>query len=473
MKIIFFILLILCTLNVQAQENQNDESKLASLQNEKNPVVLQSKIKNLEQGTSEDLLVLVQYYSKDKSKKAAAIKLVNDKYPNSNEAKMARLFSFSDITGGANDIEVHFKSLQKTYPTLNMDFEKNFVAMAYAELPDASKMMAYINSIEDQVYRVGAIKMNIDLLIPIDFEKSLQILTAELDSAQKIKNLTVVDSSFKIDPQPVYYEYVDLYAKLLLKKGNYKESYKYTKEAYDNLENKDKELKENYALLSSIFDANYQESLPILAKAIQDGNNSKEYLEEVRKAYAKLYPDKDVNAYLSTLQQGFVNKIKSKVEKLLINEKAPDFYVTDVDGKKVILADFKGKTIVLDFWATWCGPCVASFPAMKLAVNRYSNDSEVKFLFIHTWDNVPHPLIDAKQFLSKRNYSFDLYMDLVNPNTKRPPAASSFKIDGIPAKFIIDSNGMIRFKVSGFEGTDEEVAEEVVQMVELARGKDN
>ncbi len=104
-----------------------------------------------------------------------------------------------------------------------------------------------------------------------------------------------------------------------------------------------------------------------------------------------------------------------------------------------------------------------------MAADRYAADPNVKFLFIHTWENVPDPLADATSFLSKRDYKFDLYMDPRNPTTKRSAAADAFKVTGIPAKFIIDGDGKVRFKVSGFEGKNEAAAEEVVQMVEMAR----
>ncbi|MNL73995.1 hypothetical protein D3C87_1995400 [compost metagenome] len=60
-------------------------------------------------------------------------------------------------------------------------------------------------------------------------------------------------------------------------------------------------------------------------------------------------------------------------------------------------------------------------------------------------------------------------MDTVDPQTKRSPAVSAFGVKGIPAKFIIDGNGKIRFKVEGFEGKAEAAAEEVAQMVEMTR----
>ena len=75
----------------------------------------------------------------------------------------------------------------------------------------------------------------------------------------------------------------------------------------------------------------------------------------------------------------------------------------------------------------------------------------------------------SKNFLSRHNYTFDLYMDPKDPSTRRSPAADAFKVDGIPAKFIIDGKGRIRFSVSGFSGKAEAAAEEVAQMVEMVR----
>jgi thiol-disulfide isomerase/thioredoxin len=289
-----------------------------------------------------------------------------------------------------------------------------------------------------------------------------------LERAKRLKGQTALSEPLKADPKSAYNDYINMYSKLLFKAGKDEEAYKYTTEAYKNIRNRDSELVENYAFLSGLH-GKYEESLPVLAKAVKEGKYEKRYLDQVRKGYSTLNPGKDVDVYIANLQKEFITKIRTHVEKLMIDEAAPEFAVTDVNGEKVSLSDFKGKTIVLDFWATWCGPCVASFPAMQMAANRYASDPSVKFLFIHTWENTPDPLTDAKSFLSKRNYKFDLYMDPRNPSTKHSPAADAFGIDGIPAKFIIDGNGKIRFKVSGFEGKDEAAAEEVVQMIELAR----
>ncbi len=451
-----------------AQQERNINPKLVALQNEKDKTALQQKIKVLEKGTAEDLDLLIQYYDNDSTNKAAVTKMLFKKYPDSQQARMVRMTSFLNVKGGPEEIEKSLLSMIKEFPNVNLDMEKTLVALAYAEIPDSAKAMSFIDSMEDPVYKVAAISMMVDIIASVNSSMALNIATKELERVKMIKEQTNL-STLKIDPTTIYNEYINRYGKLLFNAGKDEEAFKYIAEAYKSMKEKDEELVEYYALLSSSLEGNYTEAFPVLVKAVKEGKKDKKYIDQLRIGYEKLNPGKDADAFIASLQQGLTEQIKSNLEKMMINEAAPDFYLMDVNGKKVTLADFKGKTIVLDFWATWCGPCVASFPAMQIAVNHYINDPDVKFLFIHTWENAPEPLKDAQQFLGKRNYKFDLYMDTKDPVTKRPPAITAFKAGGIPAKFIIDRNGMIRFKLEGFEGTTEAAAEEVIQMVEMAR----
>jgi thiol-disulfide isomerase/thioredoxin len=135
----------------------------------------------------------------------------------------------------------------------------------------------------------------------------------------------------------------------------------------------------------------------------------------------------------------------------------------DIAGNKVSFDDYRGKIIIIDFWATWCGPCLAPFPGMKKAVVKYENDSWVKFLFINTWERVEEKTKNAADFILKNDYPFHVLVDDENKVIEK------YKVSGIPTKFIIDSEGNIRFKSIGFAGSDDKLVEELSTMISLIK----
>ena len=106
---------------------------------------------------------------------------------------------------------------------------------------------------------------------------------------------------------------------------------------------------------------------------------------------------------------------------------------------------------------------------MQLAVNKYKNDPNVMFLFIHTWEKEDNATETAINYLKENNFNFHLIMDLNDPVTKTNNIVTSYKVSGIPTKFIIDGNGNIRYKVTGFTGGDEAAVEEISAMIESVR----
>jgi cytochrome c biogenesis protein CcmG, thiol:disulfide interchange protein DsbE len=111
---------------------------------------------------------------------------------------------------------------------------------------------------------------------------------------------------------------------------------------------------------------------------------------------------------------------------------APDFTLTLLDGSSVRLADLKGKVVVINFWASWCGPCRDEAPVLENVWNAYK-DKGVVFLGVAYTDTDQ----GARQFLAEYNSSYPNGLDI---GTK---ISELYNIQGVPETFIIDRNGEV------------------------------
>ena len=146
-----------------------------------------------------------------------------------------------------------------------------------------------------------------------------------------------------------------------------------------------------------------------------------------------------------------------------VGSMAPDFELTTLEGKKVKLSDFRGKTVIIDFWATWCGPCIMAFPGMKKATEKYKDDPNVVFLFVNTFERVAADQWKdhVGKFITNRGFSFmNPVLDIGNQT------ALTYGVEGIPAKFCIDKDGKVKHKGSGYLGSTDAVFNEMVEWVE-------
>ena len=114
---------------------------------------------------------------------------------------------------------------------------------------------------------------------------------------------------------------------------------------------------------------------------------------------------------------------------------APDFTVEDADGNAVSLSDYIGKPVVVNFWASWCGPCKSEMPAFQQAWETYGD--QVEFLLINLTDNQQETVASAKKFLATTAYTFPVYFDT------QLSGAMAYGVVGIPATYFIDAQGYV------------------------------
>ncbi len=123
---------------------------------------------------------------------------------------------------------------------------------------------------------------------------------------------------------------------------------------------------------------------------------------------------------------------------------APDFTVFDADGKAHKLSDYKGKPVVVNFWASWCGPCKMEMPAFQDKWEEYG--SEVEFLMVNLVDHSSETVKSAQDFLATTDYTFPVYFDT------EQSAAYTYSIYSIPTTIFVDADGNLVNKYTGAMG---------------------
>ena len=114
-------------------------------------------------------------------------------------------------------------------------------------------------------------------------------------------------------------------------------------------------------------------------------------------------------------------------------QKAPDFTVFDADGNEVHLSDYFGKPIVLNFWASWCGPCKMEMPDFN---EKYQElGEEIQFLMINMTDGSRETVEIASGFVADQGYSFPVFYDTAQH------AAYVYEVYSLPTTFFIDAEG--------------------------------
>jgi thiol-disulfide isomerase/thioredoxin len=131
----------------------------------------------------------------------------------------------------------------------------------------------------------------------------------------------------------------------------------------------------------------------------------------------------------------------SAPQKDILGTPAPDFELETISGERVNLKSLRGKVVVLDFWAVWCGPCEESMPFFQKLQDQYGNEG-LEVVGLHVDDRMPEPK-EVQAFLDERSIH---YRNLVSTTE----VDDKFMIYAMPTTYLIDREGVIRKRHVGF-----------------------
>lgn len=229
-----------------------------------------------------------------------------------------------------------------------------------------------------------------------------------------------------------------------------------------------------------------KKALDLLTEAVKTADSNPKLVATLREVYKKVNGnDKGLDDMIKSLQDEAYQKYYKEVEKsyiadskipfqgtiadpnsddkskmitiLTAKQHAKDVSLTDLNGKTVNFADYKGKILVIDFWTTGCTPCVAAFAGFEKVVADYKKDAFQLFV-VNLFEEQP----TVQSFVAKKGITLDVLRD--EPN-------SAYDIQATPTKIVFDAMGNIRFYGVGYAGSTDREYYKLKAMVEIIKAR--
>jgi peroxiredoxin len=171
----------------------------------------------------------------------------------------------------------------------------------------------------------------------------------------------------------------------------------------------------------------------LYVQVFDNADKGKAMIRQIKQDFPDTKQGKGADDLIASLdKKAAADKLRSTLVK---GAKFPDFEATDLAGKPISLANFKGKVVLLDFWATWCGPCIGELPNVKQAYEKHhARGFEIIGISLDTQES------KLTSFLKKENMTWPQIFD---GKGWQSALAQKYGINSIPATYLLDGEGTI------------------------------